>query len=712
MEETRSTPIEQSNVVAAFSNEGDHHGSNDSWIETSQCHLEESVDCASLSQAEKDWTSNELKQHQEDAIGKWIVKKPKSLKQKLPRRDKDGNLVLKKWCCNASKKCLCPAEVKLIRNGVGRLVVLTRGSHSHEEMPHVRSSQGLPHKLKVALLNYVDSDLVVPKIMRQLELDGFDLGCTTKKQIKNFLSYNRKNCTTVNTIGGLERFIDEHTWKEGKSYTKDECFIIDHKLVHGQGEHDFLKSLMISFSTPQMLDWAKSSIVEGVARQMTVDATFKIFTNDTLILLASGTTDKAGHWFPIIYSIVPTESMESTTFHLQSLWILLGDHASDFFDDIYVLKDAGAGLHAGVQNFSNLQGHNWHQQDCYAHLSRVDGNLQQAFKRYHVPPCTGTLIGSYIKRISYATCKEVKESLLQKFEHEFAQYTKFITWWRSTYGGPFKYWGRCDAPSGYPVSNQGHESNNNTFKRIHMPSRSTQRRMDVHKALLPLTNAISSLVREKVREYEFQSGGDLTVSPYLWEKVNEFMLCYDWTLRQKVGELILFPTKVVLDAALLIARERAIKVLKGLMVHSTEATQELVEEVDLQLQNVLHEEATALVTTGLQPLESECMESFFNRTSKWIVLGKNCSCHHFQDKGICKHNLATRVESNELKIPDDARVLRYSKLQQMKLHLQRERTMKQKMREASNVLRLKRLKAGIDDLNRSSNLSVEETPAE
>ena len=57
------------------------------------------------------------------------------------------------------------------------------------------------------------------------------------------------------------------------------------------------------------------------------------------------------------------------------------------------------------------------------------------------------------------------------------------------------------------------------------------------------------------------------------------MLCYDWTLRQKVGELILFPTKVVLDAALFIARERAIKVLKGLMVHSTEDTQELVEEV-------------------------------------------------------------------------------------------------------------------------------------
>eukprot|EP00963_Diacronema_lutheri_P012539 scaffold1808_cov618-Pavlova_lutheri.AAC.1 len=634
--------------------------------------MQGALGCTSLSQSEKDWVSKELLQHQSDAIGKWIVKKRKSLKHKLPRRDKDENLLLKNWCCNATKKCHCKAELKLIRNDLGQLVLLTKGSHVHDEVPHRRASSGLPHKLKVTLLSFVDSDIVVPKIMRQLELNGYELEGITKKQIKNFLSYQRKGRTPSNTVGGFERFVEENLWRESKSYNKDECFIVDYNLAHETGEQDFLKSLMMSFSTPQMVDWAKKSIATGMARQMTIDATFRIFTNDMLILLASGITDGAGHWFPIIYSIVPTESMESTTFHLQSFWMLMGDSAEGFFDDIYILKDAGAGLHAGVQTFFNLRGYTWHQQDCYAHLSRVDGNLQQAFKRYHIPPCTGTLIGSYVKRISYATSKEVKEILLEKFEHEFSKHEKFISWWRSTYGGPFRYWGRCDAPLGYPVSNQGHESNNNTCKRVHMPSRSTQRRMDIHKALLPLTHAISSLVREKMREYEFHPRGASLVSVKLWEKVNQFMMCSDWTLRQIVGEFTLFPSKAILDDALLIARERAIDSMKNLMVHSSMATEEMMEEVDLQLQNVLLEESTALFEKGLLPLQHECIESFFSRTSKWVVLGKNCTCHNFQDKGICKHSLAIKDECNDLKVPDHAKVLQYSKFEQLKLHHQRE----------------------------------------
>eukprot|EP00963_Diacronema_lutheri_P012633 scaffold1837_cov469-Pavlova_lutheri.AAC.1 len=148
-----------------------------------------------------------------------------------------------------------------------------------------------------------------------------------------------------------------------------------------------------------------------------------------------------------------------------------------------------------------------------------------------------------------------------------------------------------------------------------MPSRSTQRRMDIHKALLPLTHAISSLVREKMREYEFHPHGASLASVKLWEKVNQFMMCSDWTLRQIVGEFTLFPSKAILDDALLIARERAIDSMKNLMVHSSMATEEMMEEVDLQLQNVLREESTALFEKGLLPPQHECMESFFSRTS-------------------------------------------------------------------------------------------------
>ena len=683
-------------MFESIEDEGSHDLADEKWVEKSQCSMEGALGCTSLSPMEKDWVSRELLQHRRDAIGKWIVKKPKSPKHKLPCRDRDGNLLLKKWCCNASKKCHCKAEVKLIRNNVGRLLLLTKGSHVHDEVAHSKASSGLPHKLKVALLNFVDSDMMVPKIMHQLELNGFDLEGITKKQVKNFLSYQRKSHTPSNTVGGLKKFIEENIWREDKTYNEDECFIVRYRLAHEELEQDSLKSLMISFSTPQMVIWAKSTIAPGITRQMTIDATFRIFTNDTLIMLASGITDGTGHWFPILYSIVPNESMESTAFHLESLWTLLDDSASGFFDGIYVLKDAGAGLHAGVRNFFSSREHTWHQQDCYAHLSRVDGNLQQAFKRYHIPPCTGTLIGSYIKHISYATSKEVKEILLQKFEHEFAKYNKFISWWRLTYGGPFRYWGRCDAPPGYPVSNQGHESNNNTFKRIHMPSRSTQRRMDLHKALQPFTKAISSLVREKLREYDFHLSGAPHVSLKLWEKVNQFMMCSDWSMRQEVDEFTLFPSKAVLDDALSVARQRSIKVMKDLMVHSSTATQDLLEEVDLQLQSVLLEESTTFIERGLLPLEHESMEGYFSRTSKWVVCGKSCTCHNFQDKGMCKHSLASRVQRNELKIPDHAQVLQFSRFQQLKLHHQRERTRKQKAREASNASRLKRLKAGFD----------------
>eukprot|EP00963_Diacronema_lutheri_P006761 scaffold596_cov293-Pavlova_lutheri.AAC.1 len=88
-----------------------HDPLHEEWVESSQCSMQGALGCTSLSQSEKDWVSKELLQHQSDAIGKWIVKKPKSLKHKLPRRDKDENLLLKKWCCNATKECHCKAEL-------------------------------------------------------------------------------------------------------------------------------------------------------------------------------------------------------------------------------------------------------------------------------------------------------------------------------------------------------------------------------------------------------------------------------------------------------------------------------------------------------------------------------------------------------------------------------------------------------------------------
>eukprot|EP00963_Diacronema_lutheri_P014663 scaffold3547_cov560-Pavlova_lutheri.AAC.1 len=189
-----------------------------------------------------------------------------------------------------------------------------------------------------------------------------------------------------------------------------------------------------------MVEWARALCETNNAKQFTIDATFKVFTGDRFILMASGVTDGGNHWFPILYSIVPVESQATTVFHLNSIWNILSVDAERFFDGIYILKDAGAGLHSGIQAFFNERQLAWHQQDCYAHLSRVDGNLQQACKKYGVPTNSATVIAGYIKHISFSPTKQVKEELLDKFEQECAKYEAFKKWWKSTYGGPFKNW--------------------------------------------------------------------------------------------------------------------------------------------------------------------------------------------------------------------------------------------------------------------------------
>ena len=64
-----------------------------------------------------------------------------------------------------------------------------------------------------------------------------------------------------------------------------------------------------------------------------------------------------------------------------------------------------------------------------------------------------------------------------------------------------------------------------------MPSRSTQRRVDILKALAPLKLGISSFVREKTREYEFQYVPQMDLDAKLWQDVNSLMMRSDWALR-------------------------------------------------------------------------------------------------------------------------------------------------------------------------------------
>jgi len=667
------------------------------WRTHGSCPLVNHTDRANISREEHEWLEVELPKLQGDNLAKWVRRTSKGAsKAKYPIIGLDGVLTLQRWVCNASKLCGCRAEAMLKRGSDGHLIILAKGIHAHNRFEDSKEdNSSLSREIKVELLKFVESDLTVPKIMHHLEASGFDLGSMKKKQVKNFLNYQRLRRPNSSTLEDFLQWIKKNVCKEGQAMLPDECFVVNYHYNNDPSTTDALKDLMVSFSCPQMIKWMKSCVHENSIRQVTIDATFKIFTNDDHILMASGITGVGRHWFPILYSVVPGESKWTTCFHLDSLWMLLGESANQFFEGIYVLKDAGSGLHAGVHAFFEAKGCVWRQQDCYAHLSRVDGNLQQAFKRYQVPSSTGTLISGLVRRISYTICKDTRDALLAKFEKEFAYHVHFMKWWKSTYGGPFKYWGRCDAPRGYPVSNQGHESNNNTFKKIHMPSRSTQRRLELHKALVPLKRAISSIVREKEREYNGPSSLILDIPLQVWQEVDQLMICTDWSLRQEVGQLVLFPSKEIIEASLEEAKRRTTKEFHNLMIHSSEANREFIEELDLQMHTVLREEAEKFCTIGSLLLPQDTLQEYFSRKSAWVVKGSSCTCNTFLDMNVCKHTVAVKVNTKELCIPSKARQLHRSRFDRLKILYERNRTHKQRAREASNIQRKKRLQEGI-----------------
>lgn len=671
------------------------------WVRRATCPIFHGQGHLHLCDQEQQWLTVELSKLQGDSLAKWVKQSSKgAAKAKYPILGLDGVAKLGRWVCNASCVCGCKAQALMQREPQGNLVLLSKGAHNHEieKIPKGRKD-GLSRKIKLELLKFVESDLIVPKIICHLESSGFELEGATKKQVKNFLNYKRTLLASSNKLGDFIKSIKEDVHMENKSYAKDECFVVNHEIVDEFSDEDTLKTLMISFSCPLMVTWLKECMERGGTRQITIDATFKIITGDEHILMASGFTNPQGHWLPILYSIVPGESTITTTFHLNSFWDLLGEDASAFFDGVYVLKDAGSGLHSGVHSFFNSKGCKWHQQDCYAHLSRVDGNLQQAFKKYQVPSAIGVYIAGVVRQISYSPSKEVREVLMEMFEREFEKHKDFMRWWKSTYGGPFKNWARCDAPEGYPVSNQGHESNNNTLKKVHMPSRCTQRRIDLHKSVVPLKKAISSLVREKEREYRCGHTNESSLPLKLWEEVDQFMMCTDWFLRQEVKDLALFPSKRTIESTMKLAIQRTSTQFKELMIHSLDASKELVEEMDLQMHKLLFEEASSFCEKGLLPHPNETLQKFFERTSAWVMLGTTCTCYTFQDKGVCKHSLARRVHNNELQIPINARLLKHSKFDRLKLTYEQERTRKQKAREAANLQRKKRFKEGILEHN-------------
>lgn len=328
----------------------------------------------------------------------------------------------------------------------------------------------------------------------------------------------------------------------------------------------------------------------------------------------------------------------------------------------------------------------------------MDGNLQQACKKYGVPTNSATVIAGYIKHISFSPTKQVKEELLDKFEQECAKFEAFKKWWKSTYGGPFKNWARCDAPHGFPVSNQGHESNNRTFKTVHMPSRATQRRLDVHKAFKPLMVGIGSLVREKMREYTFSNERQLVIRRTMWEDVDLLLLSADWALRQEVDDCVLLPSNNFLQHVYGEAQSIAKEVVQKGLFHSKVVEQEFLQECEAQVQKLLFKEAHKHITCGLEPSKQESLSQYCERKAKWIVVKDTCTCFDYIGCGLCKHILALQVHNGVRVFPQDQRILQRSRTQIMKLQYVKDLTRKQRATLSSHQQRKKRFKVGLEEL--------------
>jgi len=183
----------------------------------------------------------------------------------------------------------------------------------------------------------------------------------------------------------VEAFVQNNLFEESRQFGADDAFVVDWNLPKEVDEESFCREFRLSLSCPKMVEWIRQCTNGTCPRQLTIDASFKIITDDKFILPASGITDANCPWFPILYRLVPTESQDKTMFHPNSIWKLLTDDTREFFEGLYILIDAGVGIHTRVWAFGDPKALKWHQQDCYAHASRVDGNLQQACIKYHVP---------------------------------------------------------------------------------------------------------------------------------------------------------------------------------------------------------------------------------------------------------------------------------------------------------------------------------------
>lgn len=103
-----------------------------------------------------------------------------------------------------------------------------RGNHGHDELPLITSSKkrGLPINIKAKLMKYVKRDMLVPQIVHQMELGTFQLNGVKKKQIRDFLVYQRRVRGLQGSLREVKRFLEGNLLDEGHSCGDYQTFIV------------------------------------------------------------------------------------------------------------------------------------------------------------------------------------------------------------------------------------------------------------------------------------------------------------------------------------------------------------------------------------------------------------------------------------------------------------------------------------------------------
>lgn len=173
------------------------------------------------------------------------------------------------------------------------------------------------------------------------------------------------------------------------------------------------------------------------------------------------------------------------------------------------------------------------------------------------------------------------------------------------------------------------------------------------------------------------------------------MICGDRSWRQEVGQLVLLPSKEIIESSLEEVKRKTTKEFHTLMIHSSEANKEFIKELDLQLHIVLREEAEKFCTIGSLLSPQDTLQEYFSRNSTWVVKGSSCTCYTSLDMNVSMHTVAVKVNTKEHCIPSKARLLHHSRFDKQKIFYERNRTHEHRAREASNTQCKKRWQEGI-----------------